>query len=155
MPGLPVVVAKLDSPFAPVEDDELALVGDSGVERIADQRAAGIPDLGRHGVVDVDAVPENASVAVVPVVVLALDVQFPVPGVLVDVPVKAALVFEDAGAAVRVPEFAVVAVDVQLAVGHDFDGVGVDPPVQFVEVVRSLVTEQSAGICLKACQRRK
>ena len=97
-----------------------------------------------------DVLLEDAPVAEIAVRLLAVHVELDEVLLLRDVPVVGALRLVGAGPAVHGAERALAAIVPQAARGRDFHGVGVEPPVDEVEVVGGLVHPQRAALLAQA-----
>ena len=119
------------------------------VERIIHTRAIGILNDRRHRVVNIDVVLENTAVALVAVSAFAFGIKFRKTRIFCDVPIKRTLRFVRARPAVRMAKRAVLSVHVQRSVGRHFDRIGIEPPVDQIEMMRRLVNPKAAAARLQ------
>ncbi len=123
------VLPRLDAAVGPVEGNAPPFEGGVGGQRVIDRHVVGVLNLGRHLIVDIDVVPEEAVVPNVPVVVLVVDVEVHEVLVLSNVPVEVALVGVRARAAFVSSKGVVASVVLEVAVRHHLARLGLQPPV--------------------------
>jgi len=146
----------LETPLRPVEGDHIALPGVEGVDRVAEGRAAVVGHEHVHRVLDVDLGTEDALIAVVPVVLLVVEIETLEVGVVREAQEEAAALLLRAGVAALVVAGEAHAsghlrrVELALARGVDGDRNGREPPVDEIEVVGGLVDHQAAREALLA-----
>ncbi|MNZ69726.1 hypothetical protein D3C78_880360 [compost metagenome] len=145
-PGLLFILAHFDTAFMAVEGNMVALDRHIGVERIGDLHAAGIADRGAHGVGNVDFLAEDAGIAHIAVHRRRVLIESIEERIGAQIHGIIALAFVRTGATACSPERAVLAIVQQLSEALHFHGIGIEIPVQKIEMVGGLVHEQAAGM---------
>ena len=144
-PGLAFLYPGFKPAFCAVKGDAIALVRGVGGEGIADLDVVGVFNLDGHLIEDVDVFFPDAAVAQVAVVLFVRDVELHKFFVFGDVPEERAFIFMRTAAAIGVAKLVIFAVEFEGTVCEDLNGVGVEPPVQQVKVMRGFVAEQRAA----------
>ncbi|MNV78343.1 hypothetical protein D3C71_1718270 [compost metagenome] len=127
-----------------VKRDVVSLDRHIGVERIGDLHAVRIANRGTHRVRNVDLLAKDAGVTHIAIQsrrVLVKRVQERVGPEIHEI---IALALVRTGTTARSPERSVLAIMQQLPKALHFHRVGIEIPIQKIEVVRGLVDEQAA-----------
>jgi len=150
----PVPFRRFKTSFGAIKSNLPPLVYGMGIERIRHLGASRITNGQRHGILDVDLVIKNATIADIAVKAFVFLIQLgtvkrraKVRG-LGDIKVKLAISPVIASQAAIAARLAIGTIKLQRPQREDFRRILIEPPVHEVKMVRALMHEKTAGILL-------